>query len=251
MICLRKSAMHCRSLLFFAVLLVGFMVAAGQESTFTSVDVPTIDQLLQKHGIALTKGSVLEALQNRNSEVRWLAAQKLADEKATDAIPQIIEALNNEKSFKSELNIAYALAQLADGKGFTSLKTICGNQRSPYWGRLLAAEYMLELDNDGCLDEVLGLLQSDSTDSTYRIKALSLLPRFSGISQENSDRILNIAIRFLTSTDIAVRIEATEILAQIGNKLAMPYLQDALNREQSKIVSSSMTEALKRLAKAP
>jgi HEAT repeat protein len=242
--------MNCRGLLLLAVLLAGLStVGAGQESTFTSVDVPTIDQLLQQHHIALTKESLLGALQSQDSEVRWLAAQKLADERATDAIPQIVEALRNEKAFRSELNMANALAQLGEQAGLSSLKTICGNRNDPYWGRFLAVEYMLNQGDESCLADILDMIQSESLDSSDEIKALSLLPRFHGVSTAGADQIVSVAVKALTSPDDGVRIEATDTLAGIGNKSAFTPLQAAMNREQNQIVAENMARALKTLAK--
>src|SRR5437867_11158825 len=58
----------------------------------------TIGEGLRRHNVQVTRAALVEALKSSNSEVRWLAARKLAEDKVTDAIPLIIEVLEKDRN---------------------------------------------------------------------------------------------------------------------------------------------------------
>lgn len=85
---------------------------------------PTTGELLQQHNIPLTEAALVAALQGSDTEVRRLAALMLAENRAKDTIPSITQALAREKVPVNQVDIAFALAQLGEPKGFATLRSV-------------------------------------------------------------------------------------------------------------------------------
>lgn len=110
------------------IILALFTVNAGfcQNSALGSNGrLPTIEESLQRHNIRLTKPALVAALRSPDAEVRWLAAQELANIGANDTIAPISRALHAETVPGTKVNIAYALAQLDEQTGVAALQNIC------------------------------------------------------------------------------------------------------------------------------
>ena len=58
---------------------------------------PTFGEVLKRHNIQLTQPALVDALRDTDPEVRYLAAHKLAEDKAVETIPAIKDALASEK----------------------------------------------------------------------------------------------------------------------------------------------------------
>jgi hypothetical protein len=130
---------------------------------------PTLAERLQQHNIALTTSALVAALRSSDTEVRELAALKLAEDGAKETIPSIEEALTAETAPRAKVNIAFALAQLGNQRGTSALAGTCHNAALKPGPRLLAAQYMLDLSSNACLTAVLDVLQSrDEDDASYR-----------------------------------------------------------------------------------
>jgi hypothetical protein len=110
--------------LFKAVI---FLVMLVQEQ---SGPLPTFGELLRRHNIELTQSALIAALKNPDPEVRDLAAQKLAEDKATEAIPAIMQALSSEKVPQTRMNVAFALAVMGESVGFDTLEDNCKNSNA-------------------------------------------------------------------------------------------------------------------------
>jgi len=206
----------------------------------------SVAEQLKQHGVELTNEGLLKALKNVDGEVRYLAAEKLAEDKVEEAIPSIAEALNVEKMPVTRINIALALAQLGEDKGIVVLKKSCNNQDLPGYLRARATTYLLDLKRDDCLNATLDMLQS-AGDPDTQIQALSLLPRFQNASKQQSQKILDAIVKNLADPAPAVRINASIVLARIGDPLGIPYLQTALASEREEVVRLQMEADLKRL----
>src|ERR1700757_1227436 len=96
----------------FAILLA--MMFASKQSA----PIPTFGELLRRHNIELTQSALIAALKNPDPDVRDLAAQKLAEDGATEATPAIIQALAAERVPWTRMNIALALAEMGESIGF-------------------------------------------------------------------------------------------------------------------------------------
>lgn len=218
----------------------GFVVLTGPG--------PTLEEQLEQHHIALTQPALVAALRNSDPEVRDLAAQKLAEDKATETIPAIEQALKSESIQGTKLNIAFSLAQMGNDQGIATLTRTCSNSAVNTGLRLRAASYMLDLDNDVCFAAVNGVLQSrDVDDASYRMVALSLVPRFKHIPKEQSQELFRSVIKCLADVDRAVRISAADAFANLGDATAIPYLKNAISTEPDETVRGMIENALQQL----
>jgi HEAT repeat protein len=129
----------------------------------------------------------------------------------------------------TKVNIAFALAQLGDEVGISTLEEACHNSKVNPGFRLRAALYLLDLNSNACLPDVLGLLQSkEEDDASYRMEALSLVPSFKDVSEDESQKLLAATLDNLTDPTPAVRLSASDALARLGYASAIPYLRRRL-----------------------
>jgi HEAT repeat protein len=208
--------------------------------------VPTLTELLKQHHVDLTEAGLLGALQNPDAQVRFLAAARLAEVKAMDAIPAITEALTAEKVPETRINIAFALAQLGEETGVVELTSACVKPDLPDNLRLRAAGYLLDLKKSGCLATTLSMLKPDA-DPGSRIQALSLVQRYDHLSADDFRKSLDLIVKALTDQTTAVRIYASLALGTFGDASAIPPLQNAIANEQDDGVRSQMQESLELL----
>ena len=209
----------------------------------------TIAEALKRHHVALTRSSLVAALQNSDPEVRGLAAAQLAEEKATEAVPDIVQALTSEHAPLTRVNIAFALARLGNEKGVITLESACHESETVAGVRMTAAMCMVNfLHRNACFADVLDVLDSRNDDQAgNRMQALSLAPSFKGLSEDESQRLLAAAIDNLRDTTVVVRISASDALVRLGDASAVPYLQQAVSLEQDDVVRNALEDALKRL----
>lgn len=224
----------------FAVLLGGSELAAQQGQ------LPSVGDLLkQHHNIQLTQSALVEALKNENPQVRYLASQKLAEDKATEAVPAIIQALASERVPWTRMNIGFALAEMGEESGFDALENDCRNRDSGAGVRTQSAEYMLDLNRQStvCKDALLDVLQTGSNG--YRMKAASILPRFHDLSAEDSEKVFSGLVNALRDANASLRIEAGRALVEVGDRRASAELKKALVVEQEETVRLQIEEDLK------
>jgi HEAT repeat protein len=238
---------------FRSPILVSLIVFVIAAITLSQNQIPatrggpaSLTELLKQHDVELTETGLLNALRSPDAQIRYLAAAKLAAEKTGDAVPAITEALMSEKVPGTRINIAFALAQLGEEKGVQELTSSCGNPDLTDVLRARAITYLLDLQSDSCLREVLEMLKPES-DSSSRIQALSLLPRYDHLSKQESQEISSLILKALGDSVPAVRINAGIALGGFGNIDAVPYLQSAIVNEQDEVVRSQMRASLERL----
>jgi len=226
------------SLLLTTGMIFGQEVSVGRSASFK--------ELLRERNIELTEPALIAALQNPDSHVRYLAALVLAEDKSTDAVPAIMEALAIEKVPETRVNIALALAQLGGKKGFAKLQGTCDDAEAAPYLRMYAAKYMLDLGEENCLAAVTEVSQS-TADLGSRVLALSLLPRFQHASADDSRKILSAGLKALLDSQAEVRIAAGDAVVRLGNLSAIPSLERAIMREQDEAVRSQLNLDLERL----
>lgn len=226
---------------------------AQQTPAVSSGQLFRFGDLLREHHIELTKPALLAALKNPDSEVRFLAAMKLAEDKAIDAIPAVKQALIVEKTPRARVNIAVALGLLGDAVGHDELKKLCGDETFPPEFRLYAVRYMFDLgvgNDEDCLhtaEEIVQIVDSENRTFGDRITALELLPRFQSLTQDEWQTVLELAVRRLEDSEPVVQMEASRALADLGNRAAIPYLEAAIARARDKVVRSALEANLKKL----
>jgi HEAT repeat protein len=236
---------------FVMTLILGFAIGtAAQTRTPGSSNgrLTTVDEALQSHHIELTRPAVVKALRNQDPEVRSLAAQKLAELNATETVPAIMDSLVVEKKPAIRVNIAFALAQLGETRGFDALQDACRDPGTRPDLRVLAARYMRDLKHEDatCRSALVDMLQSPA-DPDARAQAASLLPRFQDLSPQESQKILQGVLKALEAPEPAVRLAASHALNEMGNKSAIPDLQKAVANEQDKSVRSQLQTDLQEL----
>jgi HEAT repeat protein len=208
----------------------------------------TIEQALQRHHVALTQKALVAALRNPDREVRTLAAQKLADDGAKDAIPSLIEALRAETVPLNRVNIATSLALLGDERGLATLKGICNDPGVSGYVRMDAARHVLDRHDDYCRDAVIRELQSGD-DPDGLINAMHLTFRFARLSEDDSRRIFDLVVKALSDQTPGVRMAASNTLGRLGNVAAIPHLHEALAKEEVDGCRLEMQMDLERLQK--
>lgn len=237
------------NLFTLSLLFVVISSASAQQTPEIQVDhgkLFTFGQLLQLHHVELTEPSLLRALKHPDATVRGLAAMKLAEDKAADAIPAVKQALVVEKTPRARVDIAVALGLLGDSGGRNELRKACADESFPSEFRLYAVRYMFDLgvekDKD-CLraaEEIAQIVDADYHTTGYRVSALELLPRFRNMTADESKTIFQLMVDRLDDLELTVRMEAGQSLATLGNTAAIPYLESAIAGEQEGSVRSAL-----------
>lgn len=236
----RRHKLLCNVLIACAVIFVC-------KTALRSEQPRTVAAVLREHHIGLSKPELLKALRNPDSEIRALAASQLAGDRATEAIPEIANALSEEPDGLHRLNIAYALAQLGDQRGNAVLKKACGADEKPA-NRVTAARYLLDLNDQSCLEEIVEMIEAkaDPDEPHY---AISLLTSFHQPTKELASRIRQIMINALNDSSPTVRITGAIAMQQLRDASYVPYLRDAANRERDETVKNILMETLNMLEK--
>ncbi len=260
--------MHKKTLLFTLIVMTTLYAASCGQQTQTQHNEAQQDsgqlppdfipaEVMQRHGIALTTPSLVDALRNPEELVREAAAMDLVSQKAVDAIPAMVVALNEEKTRRVQMNMAFLAVKMGEERekeaGLNALQSICDDKNALAGDRLQAAGYSLDFGKEGCLNDVIEILQTPQTRDTDfqdEMKGLSLLPRFEHASDYDSQRILTVAAALLSSSDPAVRMRAADALARRRDKSAIESLKHAMTIEQNEMVRSSMSNSLNALAQA-
>jgi HEAT repeat protein len=238
----------------FSIVVVMLATLSGNQSISGGHDgaLPTLAERLRNYNIELTQSALVGALRNANPEVRYLAAQKLAEDKATETIPTMKEALASEKTPVARMNIAYALAQLDDPLGFDSLENNC-KDRDGYAGiRTQSAGYLLSLNRESgvCLSAALDVLENGSNG--YKMEAASLLPQFHNLSEDDSQRVFVGLVKALHDSYALVRLDAGRALVDLGDTRAIAHLQQAVASETEPDIRPQLEQDLRiLLSKVP
>jgi hypothetical protein len=175
----RQTLAHSRLFLIASILSLVTLTNAFAQPTpaVSSVRLSRFGDLLREHNIELTQPALIRALKNPDPEVRFLAAMKLSEEKAVDAIPEVKEALTTEEVPRTRVNIAVALGLLCDPGGPDELTGLCADQNFPPEFRLYAVRYMFDLhvENDTqCLQAAEQIVQT--VDADYHIPLIGAWP---------------------------------------------------------------------------
>lgn len=248
----------CRTAIIdFVIFLASTTLVAGQssEDQVHRVQLARYGDLLREDHIELTKPALIRALKNPNPEVRYLAAMKLSEDKATDAIPEVKEALAAEKVPRTRVNIAVGLGLLGDPGGRDELKRLCADESFPPEFRLYAVRYMFDLgveNDEGCLNAAEAIVQTvDADDHTagYRITALELLARFRGLTPEDTKKIFDLVVDRLDDPEPTVRMQASQSLVDlVGDPAAaISSLETAMAKEKEESVRSVFEKSLEKV----
>jgi HEAT repeat protein len=158
---------------------------------------------------------------------------KLAEDKVTDAIPAMRQAVAEEKVPRARVNVALALGMLGDPTGKIELKKMCADRGFVTEFRLYAVRYMFDLqspDDPDCLAAAEEIVESRDVNFGDRISALGLLPLFQNLTADESQMIFDLVLACLDNPEPVVKMAASNALASLGNSAAIPYLEAAIDR---------------------
>jgi HEAT repeat protein len=253
----RQTVLHTHLILLTLILLFVLIPSTVAQQTpevqVGSVTLYRFGDLLREHNIDLTEPALVRALKNPDSEVRFLAAMKLAEDKAVDAIPAVKQAMAAEKTPRTRVNIAVALGLLGDPGGRDELEEVCADGDFPPEFRLYAVRYMFDLGverDEDCLhaaEEIVQVVDSENRTVADRDSALELLPRFRNLMADESKKIFQLVVDRLHDPEPTVRMAASQSLASLGNAAAIPYLEAGIAREQEEGTRSVLELNLKKL----
>jgi len=203
----------------------------------------TADALRQRH-IGLTQAALIRALKNTDPQVRYLAALKLAENRATDAVPQMLDALASETVEPTKVKLAMALAEIGNESGFKALEDGCQDRAWNIQTRVEAAEYIRDFrpDSTVCLNSLLEFTETASAG--YRIQALTILSNLHDLSPEDSQKVMHAVLNGLQAPQPAVRIAASHAAVELGDIVAVPEMEKALTREQEEPIRSQIERDL-------
>ncbi len=205
-------------------------VIAESEET----EISTAEMQLQEHHILLTIPALVSALKNSDPLIRGLAAFELSQLKAVNAIPSLRSALTAETEPRARMDIAYSLILLGDVSGLPALEQACDNSSMAYWLRVQAADYMLRANypTESCRKSLLALLQS-RVDSDSEAEVIQFLPNYRGLSEGETQKMIEVVKEFLTDPVLRVRSLASHSLAELGDKSVIPYLEEMAARKEN------------------
>jgi len=208
----------------------------------------TITQALSRRGIDLTKPSLIGALQNPDKEVRGLAAAELAEQKATDGLPEILRAAAAEQDEPTKVNIAAAASWLGSPEALGVLREMCLNTRLDFNVRENAARNVFDKGDHGCFKAIADMMLPSAIPDS-RIGALYLLSQLKDRTEEETIVVLNLVEGMLTDADVRLRLESCEGLRWLKRPESIAPLRSALGNEQEDVVRQRMQSTLDFLAK--
>ncbi len=216
----------------------------------------TMEQMLERRGIQLTKQALLGALLDPRAVVRSLAAQELASDWPNDSITAISAALSAERAAGTREIMAHTLASLGDRQGVAALRAMCTANFSARL-RVTAAEDLLRLNDEHCVDDIIDVLQSvkESTalddrvrDGFVQVNLIDLegLP-LEHPSESQLKEIRGLAVGCLSSKSPDLRMAASRALGKFGDTVSAQELERALAAEQDEAVRARMLGDLQRM----
>jgi HEAT repeat protein len=105
----------------------------------------------------------------------------------------------------------------------------------------------LKREDKSCRDALIDALKSGENGSDILTEGVSLLLRFHDLPAEQSQEIFQNVARALSRPEPSMRLAASRAIVKIGKSAAIPYLQNAINREEESNIRSVMQEELSRL----
>jgi HEAT repeat protein len=238
---MQRGTAHALWITMFTAIALGPLLAQAP---------PSIEAELNRYGIPLTQGSLRAALQDGRPSVRSLAAGELAAMNDTASAPQIVNALLKEHDPQVELNMATALLTLGSEDGKKVLLRLCDDSGVPADLRLNAALRIMDSGDTDCLRSVLDTLR-ETTNPSIKTSALLALRHLNQMPASLSLELNAVLQESLRDEDATVRFYASECIAALGDKDAIPSLKSALASETDPSTQQKMREALRSLQQKP
>ena len=203
-------------------------------------------QALTRHHIELIKPALIEALRNPDGEVRGLAAWQLLEMKAEDSLPQILQAVRDERDGATKVSLASAAAYLGAKEGTTALEGICHDSSEHDWVRTDAARHLFDLGDRACLPDLWKLMESGNVSYT-RVAAISLVSQLHDRTASESAQVERSTLEALDDSNAYLRGYAAVMLGNLRDTTAIPYLRMAIQVEKEDTIKSQMETSLRSL----
>lgn len=224
--------------------------AECQNATVAPLPAPTsLEQALRSHGISdLSQQSLAAELQNRDPQVRILAANKLAENRDTGAITAIEEALSHEQSIDAQIGLSEALLTLNDRKGLAHLHSMCDDSsiRLQSMISVVRALRLIRSSASECAGTFIALMDQ-TKDSGELGMAASLLPfLYVDSKTEEAQRIVEKLRTLLLDRkqQTIVRIMCGNALAKIDSPGSAAAIREAIMNEQDPNTKLALESAL-------
>jgi HEAT repeat protein len=242
----------------------GFFDSAAREIPHGCSDndcLWTVEHLLTYYGVGLDKDGLQGALRDPRADIRSMAAFKLGNDRVTEAIPWLAEALAAEKAIGTRTHMANALAQLGDKRGQDALESLCqsagqSDPRAEAAVRIAATGFLARYHKTVCNDAIidtLHLLERPDTTRNANLMAVGLAAAnyLESPTESQVAAIREIAQRWISDQDMGVRQSASMALARYGDVVSYQKLKAALAIETDAWVRTRMGRDLRKMEGKP
>jgi HEAT repeat protein len=147
-------------------------------------------------------------------EYRFLACKTLGMEKIKEAVPRIIELLNDQ-NHNVRLGAARALGEIGDRQAIDPLVTALAEPNE--WVRLQIVEALGKL-GDGKVAVVLSRFLETEQDDRVRATIVQVLGKL------GDEKMIPILVTYLKDSDLRVRANAVEALESLGDEKITEFL---------------------------
>lgn len=232
-------------------LLVVWLCAAFAGPRLITAESPrpsiTPETILKAHRIPITRKAIFEALAGNDETVRGAAAEVALNRWPKDAIRPVERAMLKESDVYARIWMANDLFALGDPLGREMLVRVCHDMAEPGSARMGAANDLVRLKDDSCLESVFNTLESatDLRDTVAKEDALELAPELiRHFGPQRYQSVLQLVIRALGDSWPSNRTTASRVLAQIGDPAAIPSLEAAMTEEKDETRRSILLDSL-------
>jgi len=239
------------------------VAAALDQSVEGSNQQPQINQQLQtlkeglaSHGVTdLSTPSLVAALSHSDSQVRTMAAMKLAEDHRDDAVPAIKFALSREQDLKVQIGLSEALWSLHDDYGVAHLHAMCTDS-SLSFPTLTSVVDALGLTNSPagiCAETFFAAMGLTKGSGEIAMGETRLAIIYCDSTPQQARRILITLRRYLADRkqDAQIRLEASQALADIGSAECAAAMREAITKEQNADYRLFFAATLKGLERNP
>jgi HEAT repeat protein len=175
-----------------------------------------------------------------------LAAAVLSEKKDYHATTAIEAALSSETDLTARINIAGALIYLGDPAGQSSLEALCSDTTQPAQITIRATQQLAmaqrsiqkPASTEKCADAILAVYDS-SKSSFDRDSILTILPSmYRNAPKDKAAHMIAIAQSELGDGSPAIRMRASEALAEMGSTASIDLIRSAMQSETEPSVRS-------------
>lgn len=216
----------------------------------------TLKEGLASHGITdFSTPSLVVALRNSDSQVRILAAMKLAEDHRDDAAPAIESALSREQDINAQIGLSEALWGLHNDDGIAHLHAMCTDS-SLSFSALTSVVDALGLTNSSagmCAETFLAAMGRSRESGEIAMGETRLAILYCDATPQQARRILIILRQYLADAkqEAQIRLEASQALADIGTPECAAAIREAISQEQNLDNRMFFAATLKGMEKNP